>query len=210
MAFDEEGRLWVVEMVDYPFNETEGNPAQGRLVRLEAKDGDGRFDTRVVIAEKLPCPTGLALWDGGAYVTAPPYLLYLKEGIRKVVQDGFGTQNIQGLANNIKFGLDNWFTGSSGSNGGQLIPAAVGINGRDFRFRPGGELEPLSGGGQFGSSFDDYGRRFVCSNANSPRHVFLDDSGLRHNPHSAVPPLPPPTPPKADPPPPHRTTPHYP
>src|SRR5260370_4821117 len=55
MAFDEEGRLWVVEMIDYPFNETEGNPAQGRLVRLEDKDGDGRCDTRVGIAEKLPC-----------------------------------------------------------------------------------------------------------------------------------------------------------
>src|SRR5260221_10171663 len=110
MAFDEEGRLWVVEMVDYPFNETEGNPAQGRLVPLEDKDGDGRFDTRLVIAEKLSCPTGLALLDGGAHVIAAPYLLYLKEGGRKVVQDGFGTQNIQGLANNIKFGLDNWFT----------------------------------------------------------------------------------------------------
>jgi len=186
MAFDEEGRLWVVEMVDYPFNESEGNPPQGRLVRLEDKNGNGRFDTRVVIADKLPCPTGLALWNGGAYVTAAPYLLYLKEGVRKVVQDGFGTQNIQGLANNIKFGLDNWFTGSGGSNGGQMIPAAVGINGRDFRFRPSGEFEPLSGGGQFGSSFDDFGRRFVCSNSNSARHVVLDDSVLRYNPYYAV------------------------
>src|SRR3954463_3239708 len=164
LAFDEDGRLWVVEMVDYPFNETEGNPPQGRLVRLEDKDGDGRFDTRVVVAEKISCPTGLALWDGGAFVTAPPLLLYLKEGVRKVVQQGFGVQNIQGLANNLKFGLDNWFHGSGGSNGGQIIPAAVGINGRDFRFRPTGEFEPLSGGGQFGNSFDDYGRPFVWSN----------------------------------------------
>src|SRR5579862_4765212 len=186
LAFDEEGRLWVVEMIDYPFNETEGNPPQGRLVRLESRHRDGRFDSRVVIADKLPCPTGLALWDGGAFVTAAPYLLYLKEGVRKVIQDGFGTQNIQGLANNIKFGLDNWFTGSGGSNGGQIIPAAVGINGRDFRFRPSGEFEPLSGGGQFGSSFDDFGRRFVCSNSNSARHVVLDDSVLRYNPYYAV------------------------
>jgi putative membrane-bound dehydrogenase-like protein len=186
LAFDEEGRLWVVEMVDYPFNETEGNPPQGRLVRLESRNGDGRFDTRVVIADHLPCPTGLALWDGGAYVTAAPYLLYLKEGVRKVVQQGFGNQNIQGLANNLKFGLDNWFTGSGGSNGGQIVPAGVGINGRDFRFRPGGEFEPLSGGGQFGNSFDDFGRRFVCSNANSARHVVLDDSVLRLNPYFAV------------------------
>jgi putative membrane-bound dehydrogenase-like protein len=187
MAFDEEGRLWVVEMVDYPFNEGEGNPPQGRVVRLEDKDGDGRFDTRVVIADKISCPTGLALWDGGAFVTAPPVLLYVKEGVRKVVQSGFGTQNIQGLANNIKWGLDNWFSATSGSNGGQIAPAGVGVAGRDFRFRPGGDFEPLSGGGQFGMSFDDFGRRFVCSNANSARHVVIEDAVLRHNPYYAVP-----------------------
>lgn len=186
LDFDEQGRLWVVEMVDYPFHETEGNPPQGRLVRLEDRDGDGRFDARTVIAERISCPTGLALWDGGAYVTAPPHLYYLKEGVRKVVQTGFGTQNIQGLANNPKFGLDNWFHASGGSNGGQILPAAVGISGRDFRFRPDGDFEALSGGGQFGSSFDDFGRRFVCSNANSARHVVLDDAVLRHNPYYAV------------------------
>src|SRR5438132_1828491 len=53
MAFDEEGRLWVVEMVDYPFDEKEGSPPQGRLVVLEDSKGDGRYDTRRVIAEKL-------------------------------------------------------------------------------------------------------------------------------------------------------------
>ncbi len=187
LSFDEEGRLWVVEMVDYPFNEAEGNPAQGRVVRLEDKDGDGRYDTRIVVADKISCPTGLALWDGGAYVTAPPVLLYVKDGVRRVVQSGFGTQNIQGLANNIKWGLDNWFHASGGTNGGTIAPAGVGISGRDFRFRPTGEFEPLSGGGQFGNSFDDFGRRFGCSNANSARHVVLDDAVLRYNPYYAVP-----------------------
>ncbi|MBI3854935.1 MAG: c-type cytochrome, partial [Planctomycetes bacterium] len=76
---------------------------------------------------------------------------------------------------------------SGGSNGGQIAPAGVGISGRDFRFRPGGEFEPLSGGGQFGCSCDDFGRRFVCSNANSARHVVIDDAVLRHNPYYAVP-----------------------
>jgi len=185
-AFDELGRLWVVEMVDYPFNESEGNPPQGRVVRLEDHDGDGTFETRVLIAEKISCPTGLAVWDGGAFVTAPPVLLYVKEGVRKIVQSGFGTQNIQGLANNIKWGLDNWFTATSGTNGGQLAPAGLGVNRRDFRFRPTGELEALSGGGQFGNSFDDFGRRFVCSNANSAMHIVIEDAVLRHNPYYAV------------------------
>lgn len=186
MAFDEEGRLWVVEMVDYPFGEAEGMPPQGRLVVLTDTKGDGHYDLRQIIADRISWPTGLALWDGGAFVTAAPNLLYLKAGARKVVQNGFGTQNVQGLANNPKWGLDNWFYGSGGSNGGTIAPAGVGIAGRDFRFRPTGEFEPLSGGGQFGSSSDDFGRRFVCSNSNSARHVVIDDAVLKFNPYYAV------------------------
>ena len=100
LAFDEEGRLWVVEMIDYPFGDKEGNPPQGRVKRLEDADGDGRFERARVIADRLSWPTGLCLWKGGAFVIAPPELLYVKEDVREVLFTGFGTQNVQGLANN--------------------------------------------------------------------------------------------------------------
>jgi putative membrane-bound dehydrogenase-like protein len=190
MAFDEVGRLWVVEMVDYPFDEKEGSPPQGRLVLLEDSKGEGRYDTRRVIAEKLHWPTGLALWDGGAFVFVAPDLLYFKDGKRNVFLTGFGGQNVQGLANNPKWGLDNWFHATSGSNGGKIRLKSgeeVVINGRDFRFRPTGEFETCSGGGQFGQSMDEYGRRFVCSNSNQARHIVLEDRYLARNPYYAVP-----------------------
>jgi putative membrane-bound dehydrogenase-like protein len=160
---------------------------------LEDVDGDGRFERARVIADRLRWPTGLCLWDGGAFVVSPPDLLYVKEGKREVIFTGFGTQNVQGLANNLKWGPDLWIYGSAGTNGGLLRnlkrPDAppVAVRGRDFRFRPTGELEACSGGGQFGHSMDDAGRRFLCSNSVQARHVVLEDRHLARNPEFAAP-----------------------
>src|SRR6185436_10265756 len=63
-AFDEQGRLFVVEMLDYPnFDKTK--PPQGRIKMLEDKDGDGRFETATVYAEGLLMAQGLHPWKGG-------------------------------------------------------------------------------------------------------------------------------------------------
>ena len=185
MAFDEEGRLWVAQMNDYPFGDKENHPATGKIVVLEDKDGDGRFDAARTVADHLRWVTGLALWDGGAYVVSPPDLLYVKEGTKKVVHTGLGTQNVQGLANSPRWGLDGWIYVSGGTNGGRV--GELSINGRGFRFRPTGEIEAISGGGQFGQCFDDFGRRFVCSNSQQARHVVIEDRVLARNPYFAVP-----------------------
>lgn len=200
MAFDENGRLWVVEMNDYPFGPAEGNPPQGRVKVLEDVDGDGKMDRATVLVDQLAWPTGLALWDGGCFVTAAPDIWYFKDtdgdgaaDVREVVFTGFGKQNVQALLNNIKWGIENWFSGAGGPNGGtirstrkpDLAPVSVGA--RDFRFRATGEIEPLSGGGQFGHSMDDFGRRFVCSNSSQARHVVLENRYLARNPLLPVP-----------------------
>ena len=67
MAFDEDGRLWVVEMIDYPYDERDGVPPEGRIQVLEDDDGDGRFGRSFVFADQLRWPTGLCLWDGGVF-----------------------------------------------------------------------------------------------------------------------------------------------
>ncbi|HLH27796.1 MAG TPA: hypothetical protein VKW77_02705, partial [Acidimicrobiales bacterium] len=46
-AFDEKGRLFVVEMLDYP-DYDKSKPPQGRIKMLEDKDGDGRYETATV------------------------------------------------------------------------------------------------------------------------------------------------------------------
>ena len=196
MAFDEDGRLWVVEMIDYPYDEREGVPPEGRIRVLEDDDGDGRFERSFVFADQLRWPTGLCLWDGGVFVASAPDILYLKDtdGDRKadhkeVVFTGFRRNNVQALLSNLRWGLDNWFTGSSGQDGGQVRSLrkpdqpAVSVEGRHFRFRPTGEIEALSGDGRYSNTSDDFGRRF-CSATTSPvRHVVVEDRYLRRNPH---------------------------
>src|SRR5919201_5534924 len=59
VAFDKDGRLWVVEMLDYPNGPAPGQPPQGRIKVLEDRDGDGRFETARVFADKLLFANGL-------------------------------------------------------------------------------------------------------------------------------------------------------
>lgn len=200
MAIDERGRIWVVEMIDYPFDERDGHQPTGRIRILEDVDGDGRVDRSQVFADRLSWPTGLALWKGGVFVAAAPQLLYLRDtngdgraDRREAVFTGFGRRNVQALLNNMVLQPDGWFYGAGGGNGGKIISSrsrtqsSVLLRGRDFRFHPDGRLEALSGGGQFGHSMDDFGRRFVCNNSDHARHVLFELRYLQRNPALAAP-----------------------
>src|SRR5262245_50839893 len=79
MAFDEDGRLWVVEMLDYPNGPAKGQPPEGRVKVLEDRDGDGRFETSRVFADKLLFANGVFPWKGGAIVTAAPHIVELRD-----------------------------------------------------------------------------------------------------------------------------------
>ena len=57
--WDERGRLWVVEMADYPLGmDNKGKPG-GRVRVLEDSDGDGRYDKSTLFADGLNFPNGL-------------------------------------------------------------------------------------------------------------------------------------------------------
>src|SRR3954467_15772428 len=62
MCFDEDGRLFVVEMRDYSERRDE---RLGRIRLLEDTDGDGHFDKSTVFAHDLPWPTALFCYGGG-------------------------------------------------------------------------------------------------------------------------------------------------
>ncbi|HVR73291.1 MAG TPA: PVC-type heme-binding CxxCH protein [Planctomycetota bacterium] len=213
MVFDEEGRMLVVEMRDYPFEPGKGqSPEQdarakaGRVRLLDDTDGDGRADRSIVYADGLSWPTGIVASRGGVFVTSAPDILYLRDedgdGVadrREVVYTGFGKENVQGLLNSLRPGLDNRVHGASGHNGGEVRAAGgpgggFSPRGRDFRFLPGapgarGAIEATSGGGQFGLSFDDWGNRFVSSNSSHIRLVALEVRHAGRNPFFIPPPL---------------------
>jgi len=203
MTFDEDGRLWVIEMIDYPYDEREKVPPQGRVKVLEDTDGDGRPDKGTVFADRLGWPTSLVFADGGIFVAVAPHIYFLKDtdgdgsvDRKETVFTGFGHSNVQARMSQLRWGPDHWIYGQNGGNGGMVTSnrkpdlAPVPLNGRDFRFRPTGEFEPLAaGGGRFSNTFDDFGRRFACSTTSPVRHIVLEHRVVGRNPHLPVPAL---------------------
>lgn len=209
-AYDEDGRLYVVEMSDYPHVEAEndkpwaenlGDPPVGRVRVLIDDDGDGIFDRGEIFADKISWPTGVAVWKGGVFVAATPDVWYLKDhdgdgkaDERRKVLTGFRKFNIQAVMNNLQWGLDHLVYGAGSTNGGLIrdpnAPESAGVNiaRRDFRFDPeSGALELLSGGERFGNTFNDWGDRFICNMRNPAEHVVLPARYLARNPFLPTP-----------------------
>ncbi|MBM3836720.1 MAG: c-type cytochrome [Verrucomicrobia bacterium] len=202
MSFDENGRLFVVEMIDYSERRDEH---LGRVRLLEDTDGDGRFDQSTVYAKDLPWPTAVICYDGGVFVGASPDVLFLKDtngdGVadtREVIFTGFAAGverlNVQALLNSFTWGLDNRIHGATSGNGGRVASPKnpqmqlVELRGRDFSFDPRTlDLRAESGGGQHGLSFDDAGRKFVCSNSAHLQMLMYDDADVKANPRFSMP-----------------------
>ena len=70
--WDERGRLWVVEMADYPLGMEGKGKAGGRVRILEDSNRDGDYDRATLFAEEISFPTGILTWRGGCIVTAAP------------------------------------------------------------------------------------------------------------------------------------------
>jgi putative membrane-bound dehydrogenase-like protein len=200
IRFDEDGRMWVVEMRDYPHGPAGGGKPQSRINILEDRDTDGFFETANVFADELLFATGLQPWRGGAFVTMAGRLAYLKDtdgdgraDATETWYTGFAEENSQLRANHPRLGLDNAIYVANGLRGGMVADARrpqqppTSISNRDFRFDPlTREFAAVSGVGQFGLSFDFFGNRFVCSNRNPLQHVVLEDRYLRLSPATAI------------------------
>lgn len=200
VAFDwaEDGRLWVVEMRDYPSG-LDGKPGS-RVKALEDTDGDGRYDKATVLADDLAYCNGICAWHKGVIVTAAPAIIYLedtsgvgKADIRKPLYTGFTEGNPQLRINGLRWGIDGWlYCGNGIQSAGKIKSEATGetieIGGRDLRIQPDtGKMEALTGPSQFGREHDDFGHWFGCQNAKPLIHYLMEDADLRRNP-AVVPP----------------------
>jgi putative membrane-bound dehydrogenase-like protein len=192
VSFDEDGRMLVVEMLDYPYP-AKDKPPQGRVKRLTDADGDGRYEKVEVLGENLLMSNGVMAWRGGALVTLAGELVWLKDGERKPLFGGFAQQNAQLRASFPTLGMDGWIYVANGQRGGKIKSAGGGrevdINAMDFRFDPRGDrYEAVTGFGQFGLSFDEWGNRFVCTNRNHLIHLVTPNRYFARNPFLAAPP----------------------
>ncbi|HEV3261576.1 MAG TPA: PVC-type heme-binding CxxCH protein [Gemmataceae bacterium] len=198
-AWGPDGKLWVVEMSDYPLGTDGKGKAGGRIKYLESTHGDGKYDKATLFLDGLSFPTGVVPWRKGVLVTCAPDILYAEAGEgggkadRKVaLYTGLVQGNPQHRVNSLVWGLDNWIHCANGNSGGRVRSVKTGkevdIRGRDFRIRPDdGGLDAEAGETQYGRSRDDWGNWFGCSNSNPMWHVVLSDHYLRRNPHVAPP-----------------------
>ena len=79
MTWDERGRLWVLELYEYPLGAAPGTKPRDRIKILEDTDNDGKADKVTIFADGLNLATGLQLGNGGVYVGQAPHLLFLRE-----------------------------------------------------------------------------------------------------------------------------------
>lgn len=145
MSFDERGRLWLVQYIQYPHPEglkilsrdvfwrvvydkvpvAPPNHVRGKDVISihESTKGDGVYDKHTVFLDGLNIVTSVARGRGGLWVLNPPYLLFypMREGVDAPAGDpvvhlqGFGLEDSHSCASSLRWGPDGWLYGAHGS-----------------------------------------------------------------------------------------------
>ncbi|MDV6030196.1 MAG: c-type cytochrome [Phycisphaera sp. RhM] len=139
MNWDENGRLWICETVDYP-NELQERPAVGRdrIKICEDTDNDGQADKFMVFAENLSIPSTLVCYRGGVIVQDGQTTVYLKDtdgdgkaDFRQSLISGWAMGDTHGGVSNFQYGPDNWIWAMQGYNNSQ--PVINGVPQMQFR-----------------------------------------------------------------------------
>jgi uncharacterized protein len=185
MEWDEKGRLWVVETVDYPNTVLEDKSAGDDRIKIcEDTDGDGKADRFTIFAEKLNIPTSIVFVNGGVIVSQAPQFLFLKDtdgddkaDVRKTIIDGWGTFDTHAGPSNLKYGFDNqiWgvvgYSGFEGTIAGENRKLQQGI----YRFKPdvsSFEFMTNTSNNTWGLGFTENNDVFA-STANNTHSVFM-------------------------------------
>lgn len=145
MNFDDRGRIWVIQYLQYPnpvgltpvkvdrylrtvYDRVPEPPPKGpvgadRVTILEDTNGDGKADHAKDFITGLNLASGLALGHGGVFIVQPPYLLFYPDRDRddkpdadpEVLLAGFGMEDSHAFANSLQWGPDGWLYGAQGS-----------------------------------------------------------------------------------------------
>ena len=166
LHFDDRGRLWVVQYLQYPFPAgltitaydqylrarydrvpaPPPNPVRGadKITVLEDKDGDGSFESHQDVITGLNITTSVLTGHGGVWVMNPPYLLFyrdttgdgLPDGGPEVRLSGFGLEDTHSLANSLTWGPDGWLYGVHGSTSTALVRGVSFLGQAVWRYHP--------------------------------------------------------------------------
>ncbi|MEZ6138328.1 MAG: neutral/alkaline non-lysosomal ceramidase N-terminal domain-containing protein [Pirellulaceae bacterium] len=173
VAFGLDGRVWVVEMADYP----QGTEGGGRVKWLRDNDGDGVLEQSQVFQAGLSYPSSVMPWRDGALIISAPNIIYAidtdQDGIAdqtETLLSGVGEANPQHRASGFEIGLDGWLHFGAGDGTQTLTSTRNGqqyhVHGHDVAWNPDtGEVRTTSGETQFVRSRDAFGNWFGNSNS---------------------------------------------
>ena len=166
LHFDDRGRLWVVQYLQYPFPAGvsitsydqylragyNGVPAAppnhvrgaDKITVLEDTNGDGVFDSHKDVITGLNITTSVLTGRGGVWVMNPPYLLFyrdangdaLPDGDPEVRLAGFGLEDTHSLANSLTWGPDGWLYGVHGSTSTARVRGISFLGQAVWRYHP--------------------------------------------------------------------------
>ncbi|HKS37843.1 MAG TPA: c-type cytochrome, partial [Verrucomicrobiae bacterium] len=185
IAFDPDGRLWVLEMSGFMPN-LEGAELEkvGSVALLEDTDDDGKMDKRTVFLDELVMPRALALVRGGVLVAEPPNLWFCQDSDgdgrcdkKTLIANDYAVEadpkfgpkaNVEHSANGLLWALDNWIYSAN---------YTTRFRNTDGTWR----REPTEFRGQWGISQDDFGRLVYNSNSDPLRIDLVPSSYLGRN-----------------------------
>lgn len=207
MTWDERGRLWVVELYEYPLGAAPGTKPRDQIKILEDTDNDGRADKVTVFADGLNLATGILLGYGGVFVGQAPHLLFLedtdgddKADKRTILKTGFGLEDRHELLNGFAWGPDGYlymthgvFTHSQVRNPNDPNDSGVTMTAAVARYHPRTKkFEIFSEGtsNPWGVDFDREGNAFVSACVidhlfhMAPGGIYQRQAGAPPNPYA--------------------------
>lgn len=183
-TFDEDGRLWVVEMRAYmPNMEGEGEREPiGRISVLQDQDGDGTMDISTVYMDSLVMPRALAIVKDGVLIVAEEALWFtrdndgdLKADSKKLIDPDYAGSTLpEHSGNGLWRGIDNWYYNAKSRLRYRLQDGEWIRDSTEFR-------------GQWGISHDDAGRLYYNYNWSQLHADLVPPNYLsRNNNHTPV------------------------
>ena len=145
VKFDDRGRLWTIQYLQYPnpaglkrvsvdrysrtiYDRVPEPPPRGpkgadRITIMEDTSGAGHATKFKDFISDLNLVTGIEFGYGGVFVMQSPYLLFypdknrddVPDGDPQVLLSGFGMEDAQSMANHLTWGPDGWLYGLNGS-----------------------------------------------------------------------------------------------
>lgn len=180
LAFDEDGRLWVVEMRGFmPDIDGQGerNPV-GRISVLEDSNGDGEMDKHLVYLDSLVMPRALAIVKGGALIVEQEALWFTsdtnsdgKADKKELIDPDYaGSQMPEHSGNGLLRGMDNWYYNAKSRFRYALRDGQWIRDSTEFR-------------GQWGITQDDVGRLYYNYNWSQLHADLVPPNTLSRNPN---------------------------